>query len=298
MKMSTYLVAFVVGPFEESATWDVDGVPLRIIYPKGKGHLAPFALEVGSFALRWFSSYFAIPYPGDKLDMIAIPDFAFGAMENLGLVTYRETALLVDPASASQIEVERVTEVICHEIAHMWFGDLVTMEWWEGIWLNEAFATFMANACTDAFRPEWRYWVGFGTFRDMALQIDGLHSTRPIEYEVVSPSESQGMFDLLTYEKGGSVLRMLQQFLGEDTFRDGIRLYLKKHAYANTVTTDLWDALEEASGQPVRQIMNTWILQGGHPQITLENGVLTQAPFAYGSARGEDRKSIRLNSSH
>lgn len=287
MKMSTYLVAFVVGPFEESETVDVDGVPLRIIFPKGKGHLSPFAIEVGSFALRWFSSYFNIPYPGDKLDMIAIPDFAFGAMENLGLVTYRETALLVDPATASQIEVERVTEVICHEIAHMWFGDLVTMEWWEGIWLNEAFATFMANACTDAFRPEWRYWVGFGTFRDMALQIDGLHSTRPIEYEVVSPSESQGMFDLLTYEKGGSVLRMLQLFLGEDTFRDGIRLYLKKHAYANTITTDLWDALEEASGQPVRDIMNTWILQGGHPQITLENGVLTQAPFAYGPARGD-----------
>ncbi|NBV26822.1 MAG: M1 family peptidase, partial [Actinobacteria bacterium] len=282
MKMSTYLVAFVVGPFEESETVDVDGVPLRIVTPRGKTHLAPFALEAGAFALRFFSNYFAIPYPGDKLDMIAIPDFAFGAMENLGCVTYRETALLVDPATASQQEVERVAEVVAHEIAHMWFGDLVTMEWWEGIWLNEAFATFMANACLDAFRPEWKVWVGFGTFRDMALQVDGLHSTRPIEFEVVSPDDSQGMFDLLTYEKGGSVLRMLELYLGTDVYRDGIRRYLKKHAYANTITTDLWDALEEASNQPVRDIMNTWILQGGHPLVTLENGTLRQEPFAYG----------------
>jgi puromycin-sensitive aminopeptidase len=175
-----------------------------------------------------------------------------------------------------------VAEVVAHEIAHMWFGDLVTMEWWEGIWLNEAFATFMANACLDAFRPEWKVWVGFGTFRDMALQIDGLHSTRPIEFEVVSPGDSQGMFDLLTYEKGGSVLRMLEMYLGTEVYRDGIRRYLKKHAYSNTVTTDLWDALEEASNQPVRDIMNTWILQGGHPLVTFENGQLRQEPFAYG----------------
>jgi puromycin-sensitive aminopeptidase len=282
MKMSTYLVAFVVGPFEESETVEVDGVPLRIVTPRGKTHLAPFALEAGAFALRFFSNYFAIPYPGDKLDMIAVPDFAFGAMENLGCVTYRDTALLVDPATASQQEVERVAEVVAHEIAHMWFGDLVTMEWWEGIWLNEAFATFMANACLDAFRPEWKVWVGFGTFRDMALQVDGLHSTRPIEFEVVSPDDSQGMFDLLTYEKGGSVLRMLELYLGTDVYRDGIRRYLGKHAYGNTITTDLWDALEEASNQPVRDIMNTWILQGGHPLVTLENGTLRQEPFAYG----------------
>ena len=286
MKMSTYLVAFVVGPFEESETVDVDGTPLRIVTPKGKTHLAPFALEAGAFALRFFTDYFAIAYPGDKLDMIAIPDFAFGAMENLGCVTYRETALLVDPATASLPEVERVAEVVAHEIAHMWFGDLVTMEWWEGIWLNEAFATFMANSCVDAFRPEWRTWVGFGTFRDMALQIDGLHSTRPIEFEVVSPGDSQGMFDLLTYEKGGSVLRMLELYLGRDIFRDGIRRYLKKHSYANTVTSDLWDALEEASQQPVREIMDTWILQGGHPLVTFANGQLTQSPFAYGDATG------------
>jgi puromycin-sensitive aminopeptidase len=287
MKMSTYLVAFIVGPFEQTAALDVNGTPLRIVYPIGKGHLTDLALEAGAFSLRFFSEYFAIPYPGDKLDMIAIPDFAFGAMENLGCITYRETALLVDPAGASLAEMQRVAEVVAHEIAHMWFGDLVTMEWWEGIWLNEAFATFMQVLCTNAFRPQWKMWVSFGVDRDAALQIDGLHSTRPIEYEVISPDDTRGMFDILTYEKGGSVLRMLEQYLGEETFRDGIRNYLVKHSYANTVTTDLWDALEETSGQPVRAMMNTWILQGGHPLVTLENGTLSQQPFAYGEPRGE-----------
>ncbi len=287
MVMSTYLVAFVVGAFEETPALDVDGVPLRIIYPRGKGHLTELALESGAHALRFFSDYFGIPYPGDKLDMVAIPDFAFGAMENLGCVTYRETALLVDPASASQVEIKRVAEVVGHEIAHMWFGDLVTMEWWEGIWLNEAFATFMEVLCTDHFRPSWKMWLGFGVDRDAAMQIDGLHSTRPIEYEVISPDDTRGMFDLLTYEKGGSVLRMLEQYLSPDVFRDGIRVYLRRHSYANTVTTDLWDALEEVSGEPVREMMNTWILQGGHPLVTLANGELTQQPFAYGPSTGE-----------
>jgi puromycin-sensitive aminopeptidase len=287
MKMSTYLVAFIVGPFEETPVLDVDGTPLRIVYPVGKGALTGLALEAGAFALRFFSEYFDIPYPGDKLDMVAIPDFAQGAMENLGCVTYRETALLVDPALASLAEKQRVATVVAHEIAHMWFGDLVTMEWWEGIWLNEAFATFMEVLCTNALRPQWKMWVGFGVDRDAAMQIDGLHSTRPIEYEVISPDDTRGMFDILTYEKGGSVLRMLEQYLGEETFRDGIRHYLRKHSYANTVTNDLWDALEETSGQPVRSLMNTWILQGGHPLVTLEHGELRQQPFAYGEARGK-----------
>ena len=286
MKMSTYLVAFVVGDFEETPAVDVLGTPLRVIYPVGKGHLAELAMEAGAFALQFFSEYFAIAYPGDKLDMIAIPDFAFGAMENLGLITYRESALLLDSETASLAEKQRVATVVAHEIAHMWFGDLVTMEWWEGIWLNEAFATFMEVLCTNAFRPQWKMWVGFGVDRDAALQIDGLHTTRPIEYEVVSPDDTRGMFDVLTYEKGGSVLRMLEQYLGESVFRDGISSYLVKHSYANTVTTDLWDALEATSGQPVRSLMNTWILQGGHPLVTLQDGLISQEPFSYGPARG------------
>ena len=292
MKMSTYLVAFVVGPFEETEAVDVLGTPLRVVHIAGQSELTGLALEAGEFALRFFSDYFDIPYPGDKLDMIAIPDFAFGAMENLGCITYRETALLIDPMNASHAEKERVAAIVAHEIAHMWFGDLVTMEWWEGIWLNEAFATFMEVFCTDAFRPEWKMWVAFGIVRDVALQIDGLHTTRPIEYEVISPAETRGMIDPLTYEKGGGVLRMIEQYMGPTVFRDGIRLYLKRHSYANTVTTDLWDALEEVSGHPVRDVMDTFILQGGHPMVTLEGGFVRQEPFAYGPSRGRSPSAI------
>ncbi len=286
MVMSTYLVAVVVGPFEETPALDVDGVPLRVVYPIGKGHLTDLAMEAGAFALRFFSSYFDIPYPGEKLDMIAVPDFSAGAMENLGCITYRENALLVDPNTASQPEIARVAEVVHHEIAHMWFGDLVTMAWWEGIWLNEAFATFMQLICTNDFRPQWRIWATQLTYRDLAMQVDALHTTRAIEYEVLSPTDTHAMFDVLTYEKGGSVLRMLEQYLGETVFRDGIRLYLRKHLYANATTTDLWDALEENSGQPVRMMMDTWILQGGFPLVTLDAGRLTQRPFSYGPAKG------------
>jgi puromycin-sensitive aminopeptidase len=281
MKMSTYIVAFVIGPFEQTRPVDVDGTPLAVVYPPGKEHLTSFALEIGAFALRFFAEYFDIPYPGDKVDLVAIPDFAAGAMENLGCITFRETALLVDPATASQLEIQRVAQVVAHELAHMWFGDLVTMQWWEGIWLNEAFATFMEELCCDAFRPAWQRWVLFGIARDAALAVDSLHATRPIEYDVVSPEDAEGMYDLLTYEKGGSVLRMLQQYLGPDVFRDAIRQYLKDHAYANTVTTDLWNALEAVSGEPVAKMMDTWILQGGHPVVTVEGGTIAQAPFSY-----------------
>jgi puromycin-sensitive aminopeptidase len=281
MKMSTYLVAFIVGPFEKTRNVDVDGVPLAVVFPPGKAHLTDFALEIGAFSLRFFSEYFDIPYPGDKVDLVAIPDFAAGAMENLGCITFRETALLVDPATSSQLEIQRVAQVVAHELAHMWFGDLVTMQWWEGIWLNEAFATFMEELCCDAFRPAWKRWVQFGIARDMAMGIDSLHSTRPIEYEVVSPEDAEGMFDLLTYEKGCSVLRMLELYLGPAVFRDGIRHYLKDHAYANTVTSDLWSALEAVSGEPVAQTMDTWILQGGHPVVTVDAGTISQAPFSF-----------------
>jgi len=282
MKMSTYLVAFVVGKLEATETVDVDGVPLRVVGTPGKRHLGQYALEVGAFALRFFTDYFNVPYPGEKVDLVAIPDFAAGAMENLGCITFRDTALLVDTASAARAELERVADVIAHELAHMWFGDLVTMGWWEGIWLNEAFATFMEMLCVDAFRPSWDRWVGFAPSREAALAVDAVHSTRPIEYPVGPPKEAEGMFDLLTYEKGCGVLRMLEQHVGADVFRDGVRSYLKAHAYGNTVTTDLWDALEDASGAPVRDMMNTFILQGGHPLVSLHGSMVTQEPFAFG----------------
>ncbi len=269
IKMSTYLVAFVIGEFEIQDPIDVSGVPLRVVHPPGKGHLTEFAREVGAFALDFFADYYEIPYPGDKLDLIAVPDFASGAMENLGAVTFRETALLVDKVRATRGELARVADVIAHEIAHMWFGDLVTMKWWNGLWLNEAFASFMELKCVDAFRPEWNRWLSFAHERAHAMDVDGLESTRPVEYPVASPEEAEGMFDTLTYGKGAAVLRMLERFLGKEIFRRGIAAYLKKHAYDNTDTADLWEALEAASGEPVGEIMSDWIYQGGYPQLDI-----------------------------
>ena len=268
MPMSTYLVAFVVGPMETTGPVDVDGVPLRIVHRPGQGELADFALEVGAFALRFFADYYGIAYPGDKVDMVAVPDFAFGAMENLGCVVYRETLLLVDPESATQSELLAVVDVIAHELAHMWFGDLVTMRWWNGIWLNEAFATFMEMRCSAAFRPDWERWMHFGRERSGAFDVDALATTRPIEYPVLTPADAEGMFDTLTYQKGSAVVRMLEQYLGEDAFRDGIRRYLQTHQFGNTETGDLWDALEAETGEPVRAMMDSWIFQGGFPLVS------------------------------
>ncbi|HVL92349.1 MAG TPA: M1 family metallopeptidase [Acidimicrobiales bacterium] len=270
MVMSTYLVAFVVGPLEFTDPVDVDGVPLRVACVPGKAHLGRFALDVGAHALRFFTDYFGVRYPAGKLDLIALPDFAMGAMENLGAVTFRETLLLVDPERATRSELERVADVIAHEIAHMWFGDLVTMKWWNGIWLNEAFATFMELLCVDAFRPDWERWVSFGGSRAAAMVVDGLSSTRPIEFPVSRPEEAEGMFDVLTYQKGASVLRMLERYVGAEPFRTGIAGYIAQHAYANTETADLWDAVEKATGEPARATMDSWIYQGGYPLVTAE----------------------------
>jgi len=268
MPMSTYLVAFVVGRLEASEVVDVDGVPLRLVHVPGKGHLTGFGLEVGAFCLRWFQDYYGISYPGEKVDLVALPDFAAGAMENLGCITFRENLLLVDPATSTQNERQLVTDVVAHELAHMWFGDLVTMRWWNGIWLNEAFATFMQVAACNAYRPDWNRWTAFGVERSEAFDTDSLDSTRPVEYEVRSPADADGMFDVLTYEKGGALLRMLEQYLGEARFRAGVSHYLRTHSYANTETSDLWDAIEATSGDPVRRIMDSWIWQPGYPLVT------------------------------
>ena len=288
--MSSYLVCMVVGELEATPAIDVGGVPLRVIARPGRTGQAAFALEIGAFALAYFTDWYGIDYPGTKLDLIATPDFAFGAMENLGAVTFREALLLVDESRASKPELERIADVVAHEIAHMWFGDLVTMQWWNGLWLNEAFATFAEVSCVAKFRPEWERWTSFALYRSMAQQVDALHSTRPIEFPVISPADANGMFDVLTYEKGAAVLRMLEQYLGEEPFRLGVKHYLESHAFANAETTDLWDAIEESTGAPVRKLMDGWILQGGFPLVsvtasTSDSGIssvtLSQAPFTY-----------------
>jgi puromycin-sensitive aminopeptidase len=291
MPMSTYIVAFVVGRLEATAPVDVNGTPMRVVHVPGKAHLADFGLKVGVFSLKWFQEYYGIPYPGEKVDLVALPDFAAGAMENLGCITFREVLLLVDPAKSTQMEQQLVADVVSHENAHMWFGDLVTMKWWNGIWLNEAFATFMEVAACDAFAPQWQRWTTFGLERSAAFEVDSLHSTRPVEFTVNSPADSEGMFDVLTYQKGGSLLRMLEMFLGQDRFRAGVSHYLRSHAYGNTETNDLWDAIEDSVRQggqgdvPVRRLMDSWIWQPGYPLVEADiEGdavVLRQTRFSF-----------------
>ena len=283
--MSTYLVAIVVGELQHTEPTPVGATPVRVWCVPGKRRLAAFGQEIAVASLRFFEDYYGLPYPGDKLDLLAIPDFAAGAMENLGAITFRETALLVDEGAASHAELQRVADVVAHENAHMWFGDLVTMSWWNGIWLNEAFATFMEMLAVDAWKPEWQRWVAFGVSRAAAFSVDGLHSTRPIEFPVRAPREADAMFDVLTYEKGASVLRMLEQYLGADVFRAGVREYLTRHRFANADTGDLWAALGRASQQPIPAVMDGWIFAPGYPlvSVSVDGGelVLRQQRFTY-----------------
>ena len=291
MVMSTYLVAFVVGPLEATEPVYVNNIPLRIVHIPGKAHLTDFGLKVAAYSLDWFQNYYGIPYPSDKVDLIALPDFAAGAMENLGCVTFREVLLLVDPATSTQVEQQLVADVVAHELAHMWFGDLVTMRWWNGIWLNEAFATFMEIAACDAFAPHWQRWTTFGLERSVAFETDSLRATRAVEFEVNSPNDSEGMFDVLTYQKGGALLRMLEQYLGPERFRAGVSTYLGRHSYDNTETNDLWDAIEDTVANdrgnkvPVRRLMDSWIWQPGYPLVSAQQEgnslVLSQQRFFF-----------------
>ncbi len=286
IRMSTYLVVFIIGEIEATEPVLVGRTPVRVWSVPGKQHLARFGQDIAVFSLRFFEEYYGVPYPGDKLDLLAIPDFASGAMENLGAITFRETALLVDERGATHAELERVADVVAHENAHMWFGDLVTMRWWNGLWLNEAFATFLEMLAVDAWKPEWDRWTTFGVSRAAALVVDGLHSTRPIEYRVQAPRDAEAMFDVLTYEKGASVLRMLEQYIGPELFREGVRDYLRTHAYDNADTGDLWAALGRAARQPVPALMDRWIYGEGYPLISASLDqdsalILRQERFTY-----------------
>jgi puromycin-sensitive aminopeptidase len=298
IKMSTYLVAYIVGELEATDAATVGTTPLRVWCVPGKKRLAGFGREIGAASLQFFEDYYGIPYPGDKLDLLAIPDFAAGAMENLGAITFRETALLVDEAQATHAEQERVADVVAHENAHMWFGDLVTMRWWEGIWLNEAFATFMEMLAVDAWKPQWRRWTSFGVSRASAFVVDGLQSTRPIEFPVGAPREADAMFDILTYEKGASVLRMLEQYLGPEVFRDGVRNYLQTHRFDNADTGDLWAALGRASREPIPAVMDAWIFTQGYPLVSLRREgdelIVSQQRFTYIPSTSDQRWKIPL----
>lgn len=294
MLLSTYLVAFAVGSFASSRTTTVNGIKIRIFCVPGKEHLTEFALTCAAFAVDFYESYFEIPYPAEKIDHIAIPDFPIGAMENLGLITFRETALLVDEKLSSHAGLIRVAEIIMHELAHMWFGDLVTMRWWNGLWLKESFATFMANMALDSFRPEWKVWNDFALSRADASETDGLRNTHAIENPVNHPHEATEMFDVISYQKGCAVLYQLHEFIGAETFRKGCSQYLKANSFGNTETVELWDSLEEASlaanlqlRLSVRDIMDAWVFNAGHPIVSVDRSdmpgcvVLTQRMFRF-----------------
>ena len=266
--MSTYLLAFVVGDLACVEAPAANGTLVRVWTTRGKEEQGRYALENSVKLLSYFNDYFGVPYPLAKLDHIAIPDFAAGAMENWGAITYRETALLYDPANSAAGTRQRILEVVSHEMAHMWFGDLVTMEWWDDLWLNESFASWMGDKAVDAIYPEWEMWTQFvSSDSNSGLGLDGLRNSHPVEVPVSHPAQIREIFDAISYSKGGSVLRMLEDYLGEASFRDGLRRYIAAHEYGNARTGDLWTALAAASGQPVAEVMDSWIHQTGYPVL-------------------------------
>ena len=295
--MSTYLLAFVVGDLVSIEADAADGTRIGVWTTRGKENQAGFALDTSVKLLSYFNDYFGIPYPLPKLDHIAVPDFAAGAMENWGCITYRETALLVDPENSSAGTRQRVAEVVAHEMAHMWFGDLVTMEWWDDLWLNESFASWMGTKSVDWLFPDWEMWTQFVNMdTNRALSLDGLKNSHPIEQEVKNPAEVSQLFDAISYSKGGAVLRMLEDFLGAETFQGGLYRYLKANEYGNARTQDLWAALEEESGQPVTDIMDSWVKQTGYPVLRVEAArsasdvqvSLSQERFVYDRLLGDE----------
>ena len=290
-KMSSYLAAIAVGNFEY-IEGSADGIPIRIWSTPGKKELGRFALESSENIMRYFNKYFGIKYPYGKLDEIGLPDFSAGAMENTGFITYREVILLLDEKHASVGLKKGVAEVISHEMAHQWFGDLVTMQWWDDIWLNEGFATWMANKPLESWKPEWNLDQDDVSDSGTALRVDALANTRPIHQPAETPAEILELFDGIAYGKAASVLRMLEAYLGPETFRAGVNEYLKQHAYANSTADDFWSTLARVSKKPVDKIMPTFVKQAGAPILSLQakcegnsqKVTLNQQRYFYGRA--------------
>jgi tricorn protease interacting factor F2/3 len=267
--VSTYLIYLGVGEFEY-LTGKVGKILIRVVTTKGNKSKGKFSLELGKKLLTSYEKYFGIKYPLPKLDLIAVPDFAAGAMENWGAITFRETILLYDPKTSSTRTKQFIAEVISHEIAHQWFGNLVTMKWWNDLWLNESFATFMATKFVDKFYPEWDLWNQFvEDAMNVAMGLDSLKTTHPIDVKVNSPAEIREIFDAISYDKGGCVLRMLEHYVGEPNFQKGLKKYLSDFKYQNAKGQDLWDAIGRASKMPVSSMVNTWLKQPGFPLVEI-----------------------------
>ncbi len=264
--LSTYLLALTIGDLASSPERVVNGVPLRIWALRGKEPMGQFALDYTARLLPYYEEYFAAPYHFDKLDQVGVPSFGAGAMENAGLIVSQQIVLLLDPASASPHQEMLVAMVVAHEFAHMWFGDLVTMKWWDDLWLNEAFASWMAYHAVDVLSSHYRVWDEVQRGFDQALESDALLGTHPIYNPVEAPHDTEN-FDIITYEKGAAVLRMVHDFLGDEAFRAGLRTYMAEFAEGNASGADLWRHLQQASHQPVGRMMESWVLQPGHPLI-------------------------------
>jgi aminopeptidase N/puromycin-sensitive aminopeptidase len=268
-KMSSYLVALTVGDWK-CASDQVDGVKVSVCTVPGKENLTHFPLEASKAILHYYNNYYGIKYPLPKLDNIAVPDFQAGAMENWGAIIYRETALLIDDKTASVGAKQGVAETIAHEVAHQWFGDLVTAAWWDDIWLNEGFATWMTPHPLEPWKPEWLLSQGVVDGTDESLSGDSVKNTRPIHQAAETRAEIQSLFDGIAYGKTASVLHMLESYLGHDTFRAGVNLYLKEHAYGNATAADFWNAMARSSKKPVDKIMPTFVMQPGAPYVGVE----------------------------
>lgn len=276
--MSSYLVAFIVGELNYIET-NSFRLPIRVYAtPDQNIEHGRFSLELAAKTLQFYEKAFDSDFPLPKMDMVAIPDFSAGAMENWGLITYRVVDVLIDEKTSGAAAKERVAETVQHELAHQWFGNLVTMDFWDGLWLNEGFATWMSWYSCNVFFPEWKIWQSF-VINDLqsALSLDSLRSSHPIEVPVKRADEINQIFDAISYSKGSAVLRMISKYIGEDTFLQGVRNYIKKHAYGNTQTGDLWAALSDASGKPVEKVMDIWTKHVGFPVLGVTEDAASKA---------------------
>ena len=267
--ISSYLVAFTVGPYEATPVRrTASGVACRVWLPKGTAALGLYARDAHVRAIEYLEEYTAIGYPFAKVDAIGLADFDHGAMENPGAITYRMTLLAADERTASTATFKAVFSVAAHELTHMWWGDLVTMAWWNDLWLNESFASFVGEKCTATLNPEWGFWRDVVAQNTPAFNLDSLVSTHPISMAAKNVEEAEERFDAVTYLKGQGVLRMIESYLGADTFRRGVRIYLERHRWANATAADFWRALDEASGRDVTALATAWITESGHPLVT------------------------------
>ena len=294
-QMSSYLLAFVIGELHKKTARTKSGVEVNVwATPAQNENTLDFALDIATRSIDFYDEYFGVKYPLPKSDHVALPDFSSGAMENWGLITYRESCLLADPELTPESSRRFIATVIAHELSHQWFGNLVTMQWWNDLWLNESFANMMEYVAIDALHPEWRMWEDFATNEvTAALRRDSLDGVQSVQADVNHPDEISTLFDpAIVYAKGGRLLVMVRKLIGEEAFRAGLKSYFEKFAYKNTVGNDLWQELELASGQPIVNLMNTWISQPGLPVVSVSNShdtaILSQERFFIGEHQPSD----------